>query len=211
MDLAVSCLRCAPCSLLPAPCSLLPAPCSLLPAPCSLLPAPCSLLLVLALLACSEIALHGKAEHVTPDQDTARPSDTGPEDDTDTDDPEDTNDPEDTDDPPADGGFWLGWHILDEGMLIDTTTDPGHFVDHHGDYDLYGYEPSGLHGRIDASNPVEDFETLRTYILDRAPDPMEGIGLLHYYRDSVVDTYNRATFTYVLCDFWVESGEDFSD
>ena len=174
----------------------------------------------LALMACSDMVIHGKAVHVLPGEDTAQPEDTATEDDTDTaepedtDAPEDTNDPEDTDDPedpPPDGGFSLGWHILDEGRLIDTTTDPAHYVDHHGDFDLYWYEPSGLHGLIDSASPQDDFAELRNYILDRVPEPMEGIGLLHYYRDSVVDTYHRATFTYVLCDFWVESGEDFSD
>ena len=174
------------------------------------------LIAIVSLLACADYGIHGKAEHVDAAEDTAKPQDTDEPDDTDDEDTDDEDtddedtDDEDTDDPPADGGFSLGWHIVDEGQLVDTTTDGAHFVDHHGDYDLYWYEPSGLHGLTESADPGEDFEALRDYVLERAPEPMEGIGLLHYYRDSVVDTFNRATFTYVLCDFWVEAGEDFS-
>jgi hypothetical protein len=165
------------------------------------------------LCACSELTLHAKPVHVLPSKDTAAAQDTAPPSldtgtpSSDTARPSDSGHPETPEEPPPDGGFSLGWHILDEGRIINTTTNPEYFVDHHGDHDLYWYEPSGLHGLMDSTDPSADFEALRQTILDRVPEPSEGIGLLHYYRDSEVHTFDRATFTYVLCDFWLTDDE----
>ena len=31
---------------------------------------------------------------------------------------------------------------------------------------------------------------------------------IHYYRDTDVDTLTHATFTYIMCDFWVDASDD---
>ena len=136
-----------------------------------------------------------------PDEETGDPPDTDPPDT----DPPDT-DPPDT--PPVPDEFSLGWHILDEGEWVSTTTDPAHQVTYHGDTDSYWYEPSGNHGLIDSSDPDASFASMRDYVLERVPDPTHALGNLHYYADSDVTSFRYATFTYILCDFWVESGDD---
>lgn len=131
-----------------------------------------------------------------PDEETGEPPDTDPPD----------TDPPDT--PPVPDEFSLGWHILDEGVWVSTTTDPAHPVTYHGDTDSYWYEPSGNHGLIDSPTPDASFASMRDYVLERVPEPTHALGNLHYYADSDVDSFRYATFTYILCDFWVEAGDD---
>jgi hypothetical protein len=171
-------------------------------------------------VSCTETTFHTKLDHI-PGTDTAEetPQDTptvtdsgGPtEPIPDTAETPDTGGPPDTETPPdtdAPDTFSLGWHILDESVPIATDTNPAHFVDHHGDTDLYWYEPSGVHGLIDSADSVSDFLHMREYVIERVPDPTMGIGLLHFYADSALDTFALATFTYVLCDFWVDETDD---
>ena len=112
--------------------------------------------------------------------------------------------------PPPPDTFSYGWHILDEGDWVATTTDPAHPVTYHGDTDAYWYEPSGNHGLLSSSTPESDFASMRDYVLERVPDPTHSLGNLHYYADSDVDSFRYATFSYILCDFWVGSTDDAS-
>jgi len=121
--------------------------------------------------------------------------------------PEDDS-PEDDTHPPRPDDFALGWHILDEGDWVSTTTSASHAVTDHGDTDSYWYEPSGQHGLLESTSVDEDFERMRAYVVERVPEPTHMLGNLHYYADSSVETFSFATFTYVLCDFYVEAGDD---
>ncbi|MDP6934435.1 MAG: hypothetical protein QGG40_16030, partial [Myxococcota bacterium] len=81
-------------------------------------------------------------------------------------------------------------------------------IDHHGDVDLYWYEPSGAHGIVDSSDPETDFATMRDYVIDNAGAPTEVSGPFTYDASSSISTYEYATFTYFLCDFWLDADED---
>ena len=135
---------------------------------------------------------------------TEEETDPGPEDSDPPDD--DTDDGDDDDFRPSD--FSMGWHLLDDGERIATNTSSSHWVSEHGDVDSYWYEPSGNHGLIDSSNPSADFEAMRAYILERVPEPTMGIGNLHYYADSTIGSFDEATFTYVMADFYVAASDD---
>ncbi len=104
--------------------------------------------------------------------------------------------------------FSMGWHLLDEGERIPTNTSSAYTVSEHGDVDSYWYEPSGNHGLIGVTNPQDSFNRLRNYILERVPEPTMGIGNLHYYADSSIGSFDEATFTYVMADFFVAASED---
>ena len=126
---------------------------------------------------------------------------------------EDTQAPEDEpvsdDDVPfRPSDFSLGWHLLDEGERIPTNTSGAHTVSEHGDVDSYWYEPSGNHGLIGLEDPASGFERMRDYILERVPEPTMGIGNLHYYADSSISSFDEATFTYVMADFFVGGSEN---
>jgi len=183
-----------------------------------------SLLLLLLALGCTEYGVSGKQLPIsggatdTPTADTEPPPDEGPDEAPPVTDPDadtgvtpvDTAVPEDPpeDEPPRPDSFSLGWHIWDDGVWVPTTSSPDHAVTGHGDVDTYWYEPSGHHGLIGSTNPAADFAGMRDYVLARVPTPNFAIGNLHYYRDTDVDTLTHATFTYILCDFWVDSGDD---
>lgn len=99
------------------------------------------------------------------------------------------------------------WYVYDDGVAWETTSNPSHVVDTHGDSDLYWYEPSGAHGLIDSADPLGDFEVLadyvRTYGAVTDPD-----GPFSFSSESVLGTFQYATFTYVLCDFYLPAGVD---
>ena len=100
------------------------------------------------------------------------------------------------------------WLIWDDVVWVGTTSSSAHAVTTHGDVDTYWYEPSGHHGLIESTDPETDFAGMRDYVLERVPTPTHSLGNLHYYRDTDVDTLTHATFTYVMCDFWVGEGDD---
>jgi len=144
-----------------------------------------------------------------PDDDEPDPDDDEPDPDDDEPDPDDDEpDPDDDDGPFKPSDFSLGWHLLDEGDLIPTDTNPSHVVSEHGDIDSYWYEPSGNHGLTGDGDSSEAFERMREYVLERVPEPTIGIGNLHYYADSTVSSFSEATFTYVMADFVVSESED---
>lgn len=105
-------------------------------------------------------------------------------------------------------GFSTGWYVWDEGRAYETVSSAAHVVDHHGDEDLYYYEPSGAHGLVDSTDPVADFAVLREYVLRHAPTPTSVSGPFSYDADSSLATWELATFTYFLCDFYLPPEDD---
>jgi len=105
-------------------------------------------------------------------------------------------------------GFSTGWYVLDDGVAHETTSSSAHVVDHHGDSDLYFYEPSGAHGLLDSTNPEADFALMRQYVLDRAGSPTVVSGPFEYDGDSDLATFEYATFTYFMCDFHLPADDD---
>jgi len=105
-------------------------------------------------------------------------------------------------------GFSTGWYVWDDGVAYETTSNPSHTVDYHGDPDLYWYEPSGAHGLVDSADPTSDFAVMRQYVLDRAGPPVEPTEPFDYDADSTLSTFAYATFTYFLCDFYLDPSDD---
>jgi hypothetical protein len=81
-------------------------------------------------------------------------------------------------------------------------------VDYHGDPDLYWYEPSGAHGLIGSSDPTADFTILRDYVIASAGSPVTVTGPFNFSSGSTLATFQYATFTYVLCDFYMAPDDD---
>ena len=105
-------------------------------------------------------------------------------------------------------GFSTGWYIYDDGLEHETTSSPAHPVTGHGDTDLYWYEPSGAHGLIGSPDPETDFAMMREHVLAGAGEPTPITGPISFESGSTLATFAFATFTYVMCDFWIEEGED---
>jgi len=104
--------------------------------------------------------------------------------------------------------FYTGWYVYDDGIAYETTSNPSYVVDHHGDSDLYWYEPSGAHGLLGSGDPTTDFATMRQYVLDHAGAPTIPSGPFSYDGDSDLATYEWATFTYFMCDFYLDPHDD---
>ena len=104
--------------------------------------------------------------------------------------------------------FFTGWYVYDDGIAYETTSNPSYVVDHHGDEDLYWYEPSGAHGLLGSGDPVTDFAVMRQYVLDHAGAPIVPTGPFSYDADSELATFEWATFTYFMCDFWLDTSDD---
>lgn len=105
-------------------------------------------------------------------------------------------------------GFATGWYIVDDSSNWETTSNPAHVVDYVGDSDGYWYEPSGAHGLVDSADPLTDFATLRAYVLARAGAPTPVTGPLTFHTSSSVPALAYASYSYVVCDFWIAPGED---
>lgn len=105
-------------------------------------------------------------------------------------------------------GFSTGWYVYDDGIAYETTSNSSYVVDHHGDTDLYWYEPSGAHGLLGSSDPDADFAVMRDYVIAAAGAPYPATEPFDYDASSSLATFEYATFTYFLCDFWLDAGED---
>jgi len=105
-------------------------------------------------------------------------------------------------------GFSGGWYVYDDGLEHETTSSPDHTVTVHGDLDLYWYEPSGAHGLVGSTDPETDFAMMREHVLVGAGEPTPVTGPISFESSSTLATYAFATFTYVMCDFWIEEDED---
>ena len=93
-------------------------------------------------------------------------------------------------------GFSTGWYVYDDGIAYETTSNPSYVVDHHGDEDLYWYEPSGAHGLVDSSDPEGDFAIMRQYVLDHAGNPVVVNGPFNYDASSSISPTSCATSTW---------------
>lgn len=105
-------------------------------------------------------------------------------------------------------GFSTGWYIVDDSTNYETTSNPSYVVDTYGDSDGYWYEPSGAHGLVDSADPTTDFATLRAYVIARAGAPVTITGPLTFHTTSTVPTFSYASFSYIVCDFWLDSTDD---
>jgi hypothetical protein len=105
-------------------------------------------------------------------------------------------------------GFSTGWYIVDDSTNYETVSNPSYVVETHGDLDGYWYEPSGAHGMIGSTDLVGDFAVLRDYIVARAGAPTPVTGPMSFYTTSTVPSLTYASYSYVLCDFWLDSGDD---
>lgn len=105
-------------------------------------------------------------------------------------------------------GFSTGWYIVDDNTIYSTTTNPSYRVDFHGDSDGYWYEPSGAHGLIDSADPDTDFATMRDYVIARAGSPTPVTGPLNFRSSSTVGALTEASYSYILCDFWLDATDD---
>lgn len=104
--------------------------------------------------------------------------------------------------------FETAWYVWDYGLEHETMSDPAHPVESHGDQDLYWYEPSGAHGLIDSPDPAADFSTLRDHVIANAGSPVTVTGPFNFESGSTLATFQYATFTYVLCDFYLAPDDD---
>jgi hypothetical protein len=105
-------------------------------------------------------------------------------------------------------GFSTGWYIVDDSTNYETTSNPSHTVESYGDLDGYWYEPSGAHGMIDSTDVATDFATLHDYIVARAGAPTPVTGPLTFHTTSTVPSYTYASYSYILCDFWLDASDD---
>jgi len=105
-------------------------------------------------------------------------------------------------------GFTTGWYVLDDGVAYETTSNPHYVVDHHGDTDLYWYEPSGAHGLWGSADPAADFALMADYVRDRVGEPTPVTGPFSFSESSSLATFAWATYTYFLCDFYLEPDDD---
>lgn len=96
--------------------------------------------------------------------------------------------------------------VLDDGVAYETTSSADHVVDSHGDADLYWYEPSGAHGLIGSADPEADFELMRDHVIAHG-SVISPTWPLDFDSDSTISTFAYATFTYVMCDFYLQAGD----
>ncbi len=104
-------------------------------------------------------------------------------------------------------GLAGGWYVVDDPAIFDTDV-PGRAVDRVGDPDGYWYEPSGVHGLLASTDPAGDFEVLSRWIRARAGAPTPVTGPFDLRAASTVRRLDGVSFAYVLCDFWIDAGDD---
>jgi hypothetical protein len=105
-------------------------------------------------------------------------------------------------------GFSTGWYIYEDPTVQDTWSNPAYLVDRVGDPDGYWYEGSGVHGMRDSADPTRDFAVLHDWVIARAGAPTPVTGPLSFHGASTLTPLTAATFSYILCDFWMERGDD---
>lgn len=105
-------------------------------------------------------------------------------------------------------GFSTGWYIVDDSTNYETTSNSMYSVSSYGDPDGYWYEPSGAHGLVASADPETDFATMHDYVIARAGAPTPVTAPLSFYTTSTVPAFSYASFSYILCDFWIDSTDD---
>jgi hypothetical protein len=97
---------------------------------------------------------------------------------------------------------------VDDSTNYETTSNASYRVDYHGDSDGYWYEPSGARGLVGSADPVGDFAILRDYVIARAGAPTPVTGPLNFRTSSSVPSLTYASYSYVVCDFWIDPADD---
>ena len=105
-------------------------------------------------------------------------------------------------------GFTTGWYIVNDDTPYDLTSDAVHRVDYDGDPDAYWYEPSGKHGMTASTDVARHFAELREYVISRAGGPTVVTGPLSFYAPSELPDMLEGSFSYILCDFWMDPSDD---
>lgn len=105
-------------------------------------------------------------------------------------------------------GFATGWYIVNDDTPYDLTSNATYRVDYDGDPDAYWYEPSGVHGMTGSTDIAGDFADLRQYVIDRAGGPTPVTGPLSFYAPSDLPDMMEGSFSYILCDFWMDPSDD---
>jgi len=161
-------------------------------------------------LGCNEYDLgHGDDDTSVDDDDLGDDDlgddDVGSDDDASTDDDDASSDDDDDagdDDtePPDLEDVVIGWYVYDDGIAYETTSNPNFVVDHHGDEDLYWYEPSGGHGLLEPGQGHQPaFDLIEQHIIDHTNlDPSYLQDEFSYDGSSTLATYEFATFTYAM-------------
>ncbi len=105
-------------------------------------------------------------------------------------------------------GFSTGWYIVDDTTNYETTSNPSYSITYYGDPGGYWYEPSGAHGLIGSTDPTTDFATMHDYVLARAAAPTPVSTPLTFNSTSTVPAFTYASYSYILCDFWIDASDD---
>lgn len=105
-------------------------------------------------------------------------------------------------------GFSTGWYIVDDSTNYETTSNPLYAISAYGDPAGYWYEPSGAHGLIGSADPVADFAVMHDYVLARAGAPTPVTSPLTFRTTSTVPAFSFASYSYILCDFWIAASDD---
>ena len=123
-----------------------------------------------------------------------------------------------------DDAFLIGWYLYDNPDVYETVSNPDHVVDHHGDPDLYFYEPSVSdmckkgetvrgHGLIDQVPPDNEigFCVIEQYILEKAGNEAGNVSLdsvFTYQASTTLATFDEATFTYAMVYLYIPEDTD---
>ena len=105
-------------------------------------------------------------------------------------------------------GFSTGWYIVDDSTNYETTSNASRTVETYGDPDGYWYEPSGAHGLVDSADPDADFLVMHDYVIARAGAPTPVTAPLTFRTVSSIPAMTYASYSYILCDFWIEGTDD---
>ena len=166
-----------------------------------------SILCLVLALGCNEYDLTQGGDDDTTgipaDDDTGPDDDAGTDDDTDDDDDDagtDDDDDDDTTEIPDLEDVVIGWYVYDDGIAYETTSNPQFVINHHGDEDLYWYEPSGGHGLLEPSlGHQQAFDLIEQHIIDHTNlDPSYLQDEFSYDGNSTLATFEWATFTYAM-------------
>jgi len=123
-----------------------------------------------------------------------------------------------------DEAFLIGWYLYDDPNVYETVSSPDHVVDHHGDPDLYFYEPSisdmcqkgssvrgrGLIDQVPPDNEI-GFCVIEQYILENAGNESGNISLesvFTYEANTTLATFDEATYTYAMVYLYIPDNLD---
>lgn len=121
--------------------------------------------------------------------------------------------------------FMIGWYLYDDPSIYETVSHPDYVVDHHGDPELYYYEPSSTydlcekgetiraHGLLDLNREKSEiaFCAVEQFILQKAGNEAGNVALesvFTYLTPTDLDTFEEATFTYAMVYLYIPPDDD---